>query len=249
MRDMWNALLDLVYPALCPACDARLERDATPPWCAGCAASLEPLSAPHCVVCGEPFDSAGPSHICRRCVASPPAFDEARAPLRYGGALADALLRYKHGGREALGGALARCFAAASLAIHFDRDADVVVPVPLHPTRLAQRGFDQAARLARAIARAKRLPLLLRGLRRIRATPPQTSLSGRARRQNVTGAFAAAPRSSSALRDRRVLLVDDVLTTGATASACAHALRAAGAARVYVLTLARASHDEPGRCA
>lgn len=143
----------------------------------------------------------------------------------------------KFGGREDLCGPLASCLAE-NLSAHAAALGQpvVVVPVPLHPSRLAQRGFDQATPFARAVARVLGVPFR-RALRRVRATPPQSRLSAAARRANVHDAFASVAR----VPPGAVVLVDDVLTTGATASACAACLLAAGAERVVVVTLARAT--------
>jgi ComF family protein len=233
---MLAALLDLLFPPACAACDSRLRASAPGAFCAPCAESLEPLLPPYCTRCGEPFGGEGPSHPCLRCLRKPPAFDLARAPFVYGGALREAIHRYKYGGAWDLGRHLAPLVAPGAPDLD-PRGFDLVVPVPLHPRRLAERGFDQAVPLARAVARESDLPLRPRALRRLRATAPQAGLVGEARRANVRGAFAVARPSEVA--GRRVLLLDDVVTTGATARACARALREAGARAVGVLSLAR----------
>jgi ComF family protein len=233
---MLAALFDLFFPPACAACDSRLRASAPGPFCTLCAESLEPLVPPFCTVCGEPFGGEGPSHPCLRCLRKPPPFDLLRAPYVYGGALREAIHRYKYGGAWDLGRHLAPLLARGGPGLD-PRSFDVVVPVPLHPRRLAERGFDQAVPLARAVARESGLPLRPRALRRLRATAPQAALVGEARRANVRGAFAVSRPSEVAAR--RVLLVDDVVTTGATARACAAALREAGAKGVGVLSLAR----------
>jgi ComF family protein len=148
--------------------------------------------------------------------------------------LAAAIRQLKYDGRRDLAGPLGSVFADA---YPFDRHA-VLTPVPLHPTRLRRRGYNQAALLAAAVGRRRRLAVAPLALARIRDTPAQTGLTGAARRQNLAGAFAV--RQPSAVRDTHVVVVDDVLTTGATADACATALVGAGAARVDVYTLGRA---------
>ena len=188
-----------------------------------------------CVRCGVPISA--PLLLCATCATRPPAFDVARALGLYlaGPALLNPLARAVraikfHGHRAAarsLGGAL-----GSLLPLPAD---SLVVPVPLHPTRLRERGYDQAALLAHACARAAGLPLAVRGLVRRRDTPAQARLDASARRKNLAGAFVApAP-----LAQPTVALVDDVLTTGATAEACARALRAAGVERIVVLTVGR----------
>ncbi len=222
---MW---LSLLYPEHCAACEVLID---APGFCARCAGSLYPTT-PCCPVCALPEEGGAPV-MCRRCRASPPPFARVIAPWRYGGELAVAIRRLKYGGARGAGRPdLARPLGAL-LAPHLPRDVDVVVPVPLHPRRLAERGFSQAA----AVARAARPPAPVRDLlRRQRATDEQAGLTRAARGRNVKGAFVAARR----LDGQRVLLVDDVVTTGATAAACTRALRAAGAASVVVAALARA---------
>ena len=175
------------------------------------------------------------AHCCGACVAVPPAFDWARAAGVYAGPLRDAVQRFKFGRRPALARPLAalvleQCAAAVA-------DGVVLVPVPLARERERERGFNQAALLAERMATGLRAPLRTRWLARTRATAPQTALSATERRVNVRGAFVAS--TSAAGID--VVLVDDVLTTGATAAECARALRAAGARSVGVLTVARVS--------
>jgi ComF family protein len=229
---MLAALSEVLFPEKCPACDAitggRLGM------CESCAASLYPLGGA-CPRCALPQEGVGV--ICRRCVKLPPPFARAVAPWRYGGELAIALRRLKFGGPAGAGRLeLARPLASL-LRSAWPPEGDVVVPVPLHPRRLRTRGFGQAQVLAEA---ARALfggpPIDATALVRVRATEEQARLKRVARRTNVVGAFAAALR----VNGRRVVLVDDVVTTGATAAACARALRAAGATDVTVVALARA---------
>jgi ComF family protein len=224
-----GGLLELVFPARCAACDAPGEA----PFCAVCADTLVPLGA-GCPLCGAPADEAFLPSLkprrCRPCRARAPPFAQASAPWLHGGALAEAIHRLKYEHREDLAEPLGVLFAGCAVP-----KSDVVVPIPLHPHRLRERGFDQARLLARAAARRFGLrvaPLLVR----VRHTPPQVGRDRRSRERNIAGAFAADGR----VRGLRVCLVDDVLTTGATASAAAVALLSAGAARVEVRTLARA---------
>jgi ComF family protein len=199
---------------------------------------VDRLAAPFCLCCGLPFDAQGPSHLCGGCLRRPPPYALARAPFLYGGALRDAIHRYKYDRQWTLARPLGRLLCDVLPDLD-PRSFDLVIPVPLHPRRLAERGFDQAVPLARAVARCHRIRLSPRALLRTRPTAPQALLDGGARRRNVHDAFLVArPREINGLR---VLLVDDVLTTGATASACARALLRAGAASVGVLTLARAA--------
>lgn len=223
MRPALRAFLDLVLPPRCAACGA-LGRE---PFCAACAEAVdEPGSG--CRRCGRP----GPDAACGACLAEPPAFDVVRAGGLLGGPLADAVHALKYRGRPALARPLGEWLAGR---VELPKGA-VLVPVPLAPRRRRERGHDQAALLAEALSRAAGRERLRRALRRVRDTPPQVGRDRAARARNVQGAFAA----STAVAGRDVVLVDDVVTTGATADACARALKAAGARSVTVVSLARA---------
>jgi ComF family protein len=222
-----GALVSLVYPPRCAACDAL--SDEASAFCATCALSLEPVVR-GCAACGLPLPSTVPR--CLGCLERPFPFARAEAPFEFGGALARAIRRLKWGRRPDLGRPLGRL-----LAPRLDGNQRVV-PVPLHPRRLRARRFNQAAVLALGAIGGRAAPRLLLGaLERVRDTPPQSRLGLAERRANVRGAFRARPAE---VRGRSVLLVDDVFTTGATAEACTRALIDAGALEVRVLTLARA---------
>jgi ComF family protein len=238
---MLHYLLNFLYPPRCAACDAGLPIDATRRVCALCLAAVEPPRPPLCLVCGAPLYAGDEDECCGHCRAALPAFDSARTITRYrtgadGSSTVAALLRrHKYGLDQSLGRALAEYLDAAPA---LDAGAyDVVIPVPLHRTRLRWRGFNQAALLGVALARRLNCPLDVVTLTRVRSTPPQTARDRAQRARNVHNAFAV--RRPSRVAGQRVLLVDDVMTTGATADECARVLRAAGARRIDVLTLAR----------
>jgi ComF family protein len=196
------------------------------------------IEAPFCDACGEPFNfDLGVGARCPACSRRPPAFDHARAACVYNEAVSDLILKLKHGDRTDLAGLFAHWLARAA-ADRLD-GTDGVVPVPLHRWRLLRRRYNQAAEIARPLARLARLDYWPDALIRSRATGSQGGRSGDARRTNVAGAFAVPLGWRRRLKGRRVLLVDDVLTTGATADACALALKAAGAVRVDVAVIAR----------
>jgi ComF family protein len=238
---MLHYLLNFLYPPRCAACGAGLPIDTKRRVCAPCLAAVEPLYPPLCLVCGAPLSTAGDDERCDHCRAAPPAFDSARAITRYrsgadgSSAVASLLRRHKYGLDQSLGRALAEYLDAAP---SLDADAfDVVIPVPLHRSRLRWRGFNQAALLGAALARRLNCALDVASLARVRSTTPQTARDRAQRVRNVRDAFTV--RRPLRVAGRRVLLVDDVMTTGATADECARVLRAAGARRIDVLTLAR----------
>lgn len=230
-------VLDFVFPPLCAACRAPVTEAHN--FCARCWAGITFLSNPMCTVCGFPFEfDSGPETLCAACRQRLPAFDVARSLMGYDDASRDPILALKRADRLDLVPAFARwAFAAGRELV---RDADVIVPVPLHRRRLWHRRFNQAALIARAIGRLARKPVFCLALVRTRATPSQGDMpSAAARRRNVRGAFRVPPAHAGDLRGKCVLLIDDVFTTGSTIEACARALKRAGAARVLVLTLAR----------
>ena len=240
-----RAALDLLYPPRCAGCDVVIgERDDV--FCPPCALTLVP-SESACPTCARPSPARERPPPCLACLQRRPRVDGAWAGYEFGGALGDAVRRLKWGGMPELAPALGRLLdGAVERGPPWLRDVDVIAPVPLHRRRLRAREFNQAALLAAAMQDAARaraapfgeVPLDARALVRTRDTPPQTGLSALQRRRNVLDAFIV--RDAERVRGRRVLLVDDVLTTGATADACAAALAKAGATTVLVLTLGRA---------
>ncbi len=222
-----NALLDLLYPPRCAACGEGLASSADEPFCGVCADAVDPVPA-GCRRCGLP----GPDALCGGCLADPPSFTTCRAGGLFGGPLADAIHALKYRDRPALARPLGG-WLAGQISLPVD---SAIVSVPLGRKRRLARGYDQAALLARALAKAKGLAFLPLALARTRETKPQVGRTRADRLHNVRGAFRAAP----AVRGRDLFLVDDVVTTGATADACAEALVRAGARSVQVLALARA---------
>lgn len=236
-RRVVRAALDAVLPPQCLSCGAVT--DTPGKLCPTCWSKVTWLSAPLCRRCGAPFEfeSGSDALLCGACLRDSPAYDRARAVFRYDDAGRGLVLAFKHGDRlhaaPAFGAWLAR--AGAELLA----EADLVAPVPLHWTRLAWRRYNQSALLANAAARIAERRCVPDLLVRLRRTPQQGQMGRAERRRNVRRAFAVARRHTALVPGRRVVLVDDVLTTGATADECVRALREAGAAAVDLLTLAR----------
>jgi ComF family protein len=192
--------------------------------------------APHPDGCGAPFEYAT-GERCAACLARPRAFARARAAVLYDEASRDLILQFKHADRTDLAGLL--CSWVGRAADELLADADAVAPVPLHRSRLLARRYNQAAEIARPLARRHRLAYLADALTRPKRTESQAGKSGSARRRNVAGAFVVPPAKRRRVEGRRILLIDDVLTTGATAEACARALLGAGALAVDLAVVAR----------
>lgn len=194
------------------------------------------IAEPLCDGCGAPFEYDVGSR-CAACLAQPRAFDRARAACLYDDASRDLILKFKHADRTDLARLFSRWIGRA--AAELLAEADAVAPVPLHPARLLSRRYNQSAEIARPLARSHRLAYLPDALVRARRTETQGGKSGSGRRRNVAGAFAVPKSRRRMVEGRRIVLIDDVLTTGATAEACAKALLAAGARAVDVAVVAR----------
>lgn len=230
--------MGVLYPPRCLLCDANLPLDCPATLCVPCRRSIRPLAAPLCTRCGLPWPEG--DRPCGRCTGSEMVIRRVRSFGRYapgekGERLCEAIHRLKYGGVRELGPVLGELMAGAFP--YPPGELDVVVPVPLHPSRLRERGFNQACLLSRPIARRHGLPVAPLALARRRPTAAQAGLAAAQRAANVEGAFVV--RHAAAVRGRCVLLVDDVFTSGATATACARALLGAGAAAVDVYALAR----------
>ncbi|MDA5192356.1 ComF family protein [Govanella unica] len=245
LRSLMVGGLDLLFPPLCLQC--RIEVDGHDSFCSGCWAKLSFLAGSQCYQCGFPFESdLGPDTLCAACIAAPPAYDRARAVFRYDDNSRRLVLSFKHGDRLEGAPAFARWMARVieqDLLGASGEEIDLIAPVPLHRWRLLKRRYNQAAVLALGLGREMARPVLPELLRRVRATPSQGGLNREERRKNVRGAFALRPHLAERVADRSLLLVDDVMTTGATLDACAKTLKQAGARAVYVVALGRAVQD------
>lgn len=235
------ALLDALLPPRCLGCAAEVSAQGT--LCADCFRRLQPVTEPFCARCGVPFahdgqgERGGAGLVCGRCAARPPTFRRARGAFRYDEGAKRLILPFKHADRTEFATPLARQMARAGAALV--ADAEVIAPVPAHWRRLVARRYDQAALLARALGRITDRPVLPDLLARCRPTPPLGEKGAAERAASVEGAFRVSPRGATRIAGRTVLLVDDVMTSGATAEACARALIEAGAGAVDVLAAAR----------
>ena len=235
-KALFRGVLDLIFPP------QTLDAGEAAPQAEGYSADvwrrIAFLDDPVCDGCGAPFDyDMGPGALCPACTARPRVFGRARAACLYDEVSREGVLQLKHGDRLDLAPLYARWISRA--ARDLIAQADVIVPVPMHRWRLLARRYNQAAEIARPLARMNGLAYLPDALVRARATESQGGKSGSGRRRNVAGAFAVPARKAARVAGRNVLLIDDVLTTGATAEACARALLRAGAARVDVAVVAR----------
>jgi ComF family protein len=238
-------LLDVILPPHCLACGGAVIEPGS--LCPPCWDAVTFLGPPACACCGTPFEyDAGAGALCAACIRRRPVYQRARAVLVYDDASRGMILGFKHGDRTEAAPAFGRWLARAGADLV--AEADIIAPVPLHWTRFWRRRYNQSALLAQALARAVRqggqqggrhLPVIPDLLVRRRRTPSQGGLGATARLRNVRGAFRVKPRFQARLRGARVLLVDDVFTTGATVETCARVLLRAGAGAVDVLTLAR----------
>ncbi|TWB09964.1 ComF family protein [Rhizobium sp. ERR 1071] len=236
LKRPWMALADLVYPPACPGCGVSL--GAHRGLCAACWSGIRFIERPYCEVLGSPFShDLGAGILSAEAIADPPVFDRLRSAAVHDGIVRDLVLSLKYRDRTDLAPMMAGWMLRASDGTIADCDA--IIPVPLHRARLFARKYNQAAELARHIARLSGKPLLAATLLRVKRTSQQVGLGAKARQDNVRGAFAVSEHRAADIFGRRVVLVDDVYTTGATVAAATRALKKAGAADVTVLTFAR----------
>lgn len=236
-----KALLDTLFPSLCHCCKAFIPDAGALHLCPECRAGSPSIASPRCPVCGLPFlTEGGIDHRCGGCLDAPPPFAAARAAVLFDGPVRELIHRFKYGKTVRHCRPLALLAAEHLAGCTAEWGADLVVPVPLHVKRLRQRGFNQAVLLGEVLARKWQLPLSRNSLRRIRWTEPQINLAAAERRENVRGAFAV--KDPAAVRGKRIILVDDVYTTGSTVAECARTLKRGGAEAVFVVTVARATN-------
>lgn len=236
LAEALEPVLDFVFPPRCPSCGAGVGRHGG--LCGECWAGLAIPAEPWCAACQRPFGEGGPAEgaICAPCLAHPPRHAGIFAATLYTPVSRRLVLAFKHGRRIAMAPMLARLIAARLPADGAER---LIVPVPLHRWRLWSRGYNQAALLARELERLCKGRVMVDALERRRRTPSLGGLGARARRRALSGAITVRDSARAGIKGRDVLLVDDVLTSGATSDACVRALRKAGACSVQIACFAR----------
>ena len=235
VRGLWGAALDLAMPHLCAACREPVDGQGL---CPACWSKLSFISRPYCERLGIPFVyDPGPGILSMEAIADPPAYHRARAAVRFDEVSRALVHALKYGDRLELAPMLGRWLSQAGREIL--TEADGLVPVPLHWRRNWARRFNQSAMLAAAVSRQTGVPVAAGALKRVKATVQQVGLTRTERAANIQGAFRVPPEGKASVAGRRLVIVDDVLTSGATVEGCARALLRAGAANVDVLVFAR----------
>ena len=243
---IFGQFIDLIYPPRCSICEKFLWKNRANKdqqellFCKPCFDGFSEISSPLCLTCGMPFASeVEEDHLCEDCLRKRPFYDTARAPYLYEGGIMEAIHQFKYAGKSHLAKSLGRLITSSARKWVDRTNGYLMMPVPLHPKRLRERGFNQSLVLARYAAPLLGAELDFLSLRRIRYTRPQTGLKITERKKNVRRAFEIVDRM--AVKGRTILLVDDVTTTGNTLNECARMLKRAGSKEVFCLTLARTS--------
>ncbi|MCP4669488.1 MAG: ComF family protein [Deltaproteobacteria bacterium] len=243
--NLFNRLMDVIYPPRCSICreflfkDPLMGENRSLSFCRTCYADFREIDSPLCPICSRPFyDGVEEDHLCEECLRKRPFYDAALVPYLYQGALMKAVHQFKYGAKAFLAASLGPLLAQFAQR-HVKASNDfLTMPVPLHPRRLRQRGFNQSLLLARHLAEGLDTDLDFLSLRRVKYTLPQTGLGKEERRKNMRNAFRLM--DPKAAKGKFILLVDDVATTGNTLNACAKALKRSGARKVLCLVLAKA---------
>lgn len=236
-KAFFSALLDFLFPPLCHVCGAFIPGAGRLHLCDSCRENMPLPGQPLCPICGIPFPGVGQDHPCGSCLKTPPHFRAARAALLHEGPGRDLIHAFKYNGRTELRRPLGLLLVERLSEFVAVWRPELIIPVPLHLRRLRGRGFNQALLLAELLAREWGIPLRRRLLKRVRWTDPQVSLAADQRRENVRNAFKVS--DAALVADRRVLLVDDVFTTGSTVDECSRVLARAGSREVLVVTVSR----------
>lgn len=238
-KRIWNGVESLIWPARCAGCRVRVFAEGgelgNRIFCSDCEQTLIPVSSPLCPRCGLPYDGRGSDHLCGECLATPLVFDKLAAAYRYGGAIADALKGLKYGRKTHLARPLGQMMIPVTERLPAP---DLIVPVPLHARKLRARGFNQSALLGAVVESALRVRMDTGTILRVRPTRPQAGQSREERIANIRGAFQIT--HARRVQGKRILVVDDVVTTGTTVREVARVLRRSGACAVYAVAVARA---------
>ncbi len=236
LKSLLRRFIDIVYPPRCPICQKFLNNGIS--FCQDCSSKFQKITPPFCTICGTPFISeVEENHLCENCLRKRPSYETARAPYLYEGTLMTAIHKFKYGEKSFLAKPLGLLLSEFAESWVNGSENLLTIPVPLHPKRLRERGFNQSLLLARPMARQLETELDFLSLRRIRYTLPQTGLKKEERRKNVRGAFQLV--NPKVVKRKTVLLVDDVATTGNTLNECARVLKKSGCEKVLCLALAR----------
>lgn len=242
LKEVLRDLADVLFPPRCQSCRTVAEKLTYDLFCAACEEKIRYIRTPLCPACGTPFaDTGGTDHLCGDCLTAPKPFTAARSVAAFEGVLLEAVHAFKYHNKTGMGAGLGRMLTGDSYAGLDMRDYSLIMPVPLHIRRLRERGFNQSLLLAKVLSTRYAIPLDFVTLRRERDTPPQTIMGRKERQANIKGAFGVADKER--VSKQHVLLIDDVYTTGSTLAECTRVLLNNGAARVGVLTLARAVKD------
>ncbi len=228
-----------LLPVHCASCSSCLKDDPIPHFCSDCWSTISPMPDARCARCDHPFPSSiastySPHHVCQPCAVRPPSYTRAWTLYPYLPPLQHAIRLFKYQGKVSLAAPLAGLMMARLPPLN---TVDMIMPVPLHIQRLREREFNQSLLLADHIGRHLDIPVVYTNLIRTVPTPPQTTLSRKSRQKNLRRSFAV--RRPDAILNMRILLIDDVFTTGTTVNECAKVLRRAGSADVFVITLSR----------
>lgn len=237
VKQFFNALLDVILPPICHICHSFIPNADKLHICPTCRDRLPLVFSPLCSICGIPFTGAGDDHRCGACLTHPPHFDSARAHFLYEGPIRDLIHSFKYNQHTHLRSPLALLTLEGVGGFLANHKPNLIVPVPLHHSRLRHRGFNQAVLLGRIFSRQLSLSMLPDALVRTRPTEPQIMLSAAERRLNVKGAFSV--KRAERIAGKRILLLDDVITTGSTMDECARELKKAGAEVVIATSIAR----------
>lgn len=244
--NFFSSFIDIVYPPRCHICGKFLpykeERSYLSEICSDCLKDFEPINSPICSICGVPFaTNKGGNHICEDCMRKNPYYELARAPYFYSGKLKNAIQRFKYNSETHLGKTFGGLLLDFIQKMSYEMDGYIIIPVPLHKKKLRERGYNQSLLLAKVLSKRLGLELDFMSFARVRNTQSQAGLRRMDRRNNVKNAFLV--KEIRAIKNKKILLVDDVFTTGVTLNECAKSLKQSGAAKIMCVTLARTPFD------